>query len=244
MKHIPLKGVLSLTCLAVASSLAAYAQAPSFVDETYPVLEQARCSQCHQDNGVASATRLKFPHKEASDAAISQFGLSLVRLVDRENPKESLLLRKPTNQTPHGGGERFPVGSPQEKVLLAWINRLAALTGPEAAEAIEAWDNPEEVSGRLESAVLRRLTNKQYDNTVRDLLKDFSKPALRFPPDDYVEGYQNQYEALSVSLGATNLADVVATAGGPPYPPQVRRRRAAEHAALLDQQASQQARNA
>jgi hypothetical protein len=52
------------------------------------------------------------------------------------------------------------------------------------------------------------------------------------------------YEALSVSLGATNLADVAATAGGPPYPPQVRRRRVAEHAALLEGQGPQQARNA
>jgi Rrf2 family cysteine metabolism transcriptional repressor len=54
--------------------------------------------------------------------------------------------------------------------------------------------------------------------------------------------FQSVYESLSASLGATNLADVAASAGGPPYPPAVRRRRAAEHAAL--QQTAQQARNA
>ena len=46
---------------------------------------------------------------------------------------------------------------------------------------------------------MRRLTNSQYDNTVRDLVKDFSRPASRFPTEDYVNGYKNQYEALSIS---------------------------------------------
>lgn len=53
------------------------------------------------------------------------------------------------------------------------------------------------------------------------------------------EVFQRVYEALSLSLGATNLAEVAATAGGPPYPPAVRRRVLAEH--LANQQ---EARNA
>jgi hypothetical protein len=47
--------------------------------------------------------------------------------------------------------------------------------------------------------VLRRLTHSQYDNTVRDLLKDTSNPASQFPTEDYVNGFKNQYQALSVS---------------------------------------------
>ena len=34
---------------------------------------------------------------------------------------------------------------------------------------------------------------------MRDLLKDTSDPANQFPPEDYVNGFKNQYEALSVS---------------------------------------------
>ena len=49
------------------------------------------------------------------------------------------------------------------------------------------------------------------------------------------EVFQRVYESLSVSLAATSLADVAATAGGPPYPPQVRRRRIAEHSAQQSQ---------
>jgi Rrf2 family protein len=47
------------------------------------------------------------------------------------------------------------------------------------------------------------------------------------------EVFQRVHEALDERLGATTLADVAATAGGPPFPPSVRRRHAAEHAALL-----------
>ncbi|MCA1568756.1 MAG: Rrf2 family transcriptional regulator [Chloroflexi bacterium] len=51
------------------------------------------------------------------------------------------------------------------------------------------------------------------------------------------EVFQRVYESLSASLGATNLAEVVATAGGPPYPPEVRRRRAARHSAMTAHEA-------
>ena len=53
--------------------------------------------------------------------------------------------------------------------------------------------------GLRAKAVLRRLTHSQYNNTVRDLLKDTSNPANQFPPEDYVNGFKNQYEALSLS---------------------------------------------
>jgi Rrf2 family transcriptional regulator, cysteine metabolism repressor len=43
------------------------------------------------------------------------------------------------------------------------------------------------------------------------------------------EVFQRVYESLSMSLGATSLADVALSAGGPPYPIQVRRRRAGLH---------------
>ena len=51
------------------------------------------------------------------------------------------------------------------------------------------------------------------------------------------EVFQRVYESLSASLGSTNLAEVAATAGGPPYPPAVRRRRIAQHSARPTQEA-------
>ncbi len=47
------------------------------------------------------------------------------------------------------------------------------------------------------------------------------------------ELFQRVYEALDGTLTATTLADVAATAGGPPYPPSVRRRAAEQHAVMV-----------
>ena len=45
---------------------------------------------------------------------------------------------------------------------------------------------------RRPDQLLRRLTHSQYNNTVRDLLGDYSRPADRFPPEDFVNGFKNQ----------------------------------------------------
>ncbi|APR77311.1 Cellulose-binding domain protein [Minicystis rosea] len=40
-------------------------------------------------------------------------------------------------------------------------------------------------------APLRRLTNEEYNNTIRDLLGDTSRPADAFPPDEAIGGFEN-----------------------------------------------------
>jgi hypothetical protein len=48
-------------------------------------------------------------------------------------------------------------------------------------------------------APLRRLTNAEYDNTVRDLLGDASSPARAFPPDTLEHGFDKGYKTQTVS---------------------------------------------
>jgi len=45
---------------------------------------------------------------------------------------------------------------------------------------------------------MRRLTHSQYNHTVRDLLGDQTSPANQFPPEDFVNGFQNQSDAQSI----------------------------------------------
>src|SRR5262245_2525019 len=60
---------------------------PSFFwTSVYPVLETAQCRSCHTRDGVASATRLHFPEKDATGNQIQVFGLSLSPLVQRDRP--------------------------------------------------------------------------------------------------------------------------------------------------------------
>ena len=161
-----------------------------FQSQVFPVFEAAKCSGCHAASGVASATRLHFPERDATPAQIQAFGLSLSNLVDRADASKSLLLTKPTNVARHTGGVRIKPGSPEEQIVAKWVTSLASASDATLAAAMKSL-----AAGEGEAApkqLVRRLTHAQYDNTVRDLLGDYSKPAERFPPEDYVDGFKNQ----------------------------------------------------
>ncbi len=54
--------------------------------------------------------------------------------IDLEDPAKSLILLKPTLSIPHGGDERFPLGSPDYVTLLNWIRSGAAFDEEGASE--------------------------------------------------------------------------------------------------------------
>jgi hypothetical protein len=184
----------SIACLAlIAAGLTAEAQTASsslFTEKLYPVFEKAQCRLCHNDNGVASGTRLRFPAEKATAAEIEQFGLRLRAFVDPDRLEDSLLLQKPTNRISHTGGERIRQGSDDEKLLHAWATYLTRLTAAPPSSHRPRATGPQ---------TLRRLTHNQYNNTVRDLLGDESRPASKFPSEDFVHGFTNQAEGQGMS---------------------------------------------
>ncbi|MCM3879285.1 MAG: DUF1592 domain-containing protein [Vicinamibacterales bacterium] len=191
----PLVALTVITLGVVSTGTRAQTPAPTpafFSDKVFPVLQEARCSGCHASDGVASATRLHFPDKGATPAQIQAFGLSLAPLVNRADATKSLLLGKPTNTIKHTGGERIHPGSEEETVLTQWVQFLASTSDEQLASMTKGLGDMGE-AGPAE--LVRRLTHAQYDNTVRDLLSDFSHPALRFPPEDFVDGFKNQLTA-------------------------------------------------
>jgi hypothetical protein len=194
---------LRLAVLVLATAAAALVQAQSaardesfFAGKLYPLMHNAQCNLCHNDNGVAAATRLRFPGAEATPEQITAFGLSLLELTDRQHPGQSPLLLKPTNRLEHTGGERISPGSEQESVLLAWIGYLAGLSDEQVRSARERVARAAQSS--LEPLTVRRLTHSQYNNTVRDLLGDQSRPADNFPKEDFIHGFKNQSEGQGV----------------------------------------------
>ena len=179
---------------------ASHAQNTTFATGLYPVLEKAGCRNCHNRDGVASATRIHFPEADATPAAIEAFGKSLVVVVDREHPDQSLLLRKPTNRMAHGGGERIKPGSPKEAKLLDWIATLAKLSGDDLTTALHYRELEERGTGAAgNEPELHRLTHSQYNHTIRDLLGDQSAPANQFPPEDFINGFKNQAQGQNLS---------------------------------------------
>jgi hypothetical protein len=167
-----------------------------FSTKVYPIFEAAQCRACHATDGVASGTRLHFPEKDASPAQIQLFGLSLALLVDRSDSPHSLLLVKPTNRLRHTGGERVHTGSEEERLLTQWVEYLAS--SPEDSLAAARRRLGESAGGPKPDQLVRRLTHSQYNNTVRDLLGDYSRPAQRFPSEDYVDGFKNQLRLQSM----------------------------------------------
>lgn len=165
------------------------ASSDQFASAVYPVLQKANCRTCHTDTGVASATRLHFPESGASAIEIENFGKNLSVLVDRQKPETSLLVTKPTNRTPHTGGKLIAPGSKEDGILQAWASYLAHLP-PSIAIA--------EPTAKSAAGVIRRLTHSQYNHTVHDLLGDQTNPANQFPPEDFVNGFQNQSDAQSI----------------------------------------------
>lgn len=163
-----------------------------FTQRVVPVLEKGGCQNCHNADGVASGTRFRFPEEGATAEEMVLFGKSLHFLVDRTDPAKSLLVNKPTQRVGHAGGKKIAPGSPEEAVMRTWVDYLVRNTKPTDQFAL---------GHRRHEArpVLRRLTNAQYNNTVRDLLGDDSRVADQFPAEDFVGGYRNQFQAQSVS---------------------------------------------
>src|SRR6188508_2170621 len=89
-----------------------------------------------------------------------------------------------------------------------------------------------------------RLARPADQIAMADAIRALEGPILEMPcagvgdlehcdrpqPCSVHEVFQRVYESLSLSLGATSLAEVLTTAGGPPYPIEVRRRRIALNA--------------
>src|SRR5207248_1902636 len=78
-------------------------------------------------------------------------------------------------------------------------DRLAQLKGDDLAQALRYRDEEAAGGGSRPHIALRRLTHSQFNRTVRDLLGDRSLPANQFPPEDFVNGFKNQYVAQSLS---------------------------------------------
>jgi hypothetical protein len=184
--------------LALTAALATATDTVSFSKSVYPIFEEAGCRACHNPDGVASATRLQFPEQSAPADRIEAFGRSLAILIDAKAPENSMLFRKPTLRIAHAGGQRIQPGSPEEFALRAWIDRLTQLKGDELSKALRYREEEAGGAKRPEIA-LRRLSHSQYNRTVRDLLGDGSLPANQFPPEDFVNGFKNQYVAQALS---------------------------------------------
>jgi hypothetical protein len=119
--------------LAVKVSGTAASRPVSFTNDVMAVLTKAGCNQgaCHGSPAGKGGFKLSmFGYDPALDqpAIVTADG---GRRVDLKDVPKSLLLQKPTASVPHGGGQRFPLDSPEYRALRAWMEAGAPADPPE-----------------------------------------------------------------------------------------------------------------
>ncbi len=107
------------------SAAAAAADAPkvTFLRDVAPILNKVGCTSgtCHGaakgKNGFKLSLRGYDPQFDYEALLYDLSG----RRFNRADPARSLMLAKPTQQVPHGGGLRFEPGSEYYKIIYNWI---------------------------------------------------------------------------------------------------------------------------
>ena len=99
-----------------------------------------RCMGCHAEGTEANRRHVK-KHgprmsffKEAGPEATLDY-LRGSRLMDTTAPEKSLLLRKPLNTVPHGGGKKFAMGDQGHKAFRAFAEDYARIARDSYADA-------------------------------------------------------------------------------------------------------------
>src|SRR5687768_14826170 len=93
---------------------------------------------------------------------------------------------------------------------LAWIALAAFACGPNGTIVEET---PQICAPRDPGrATIHRLNRAEYNNTIRDLLADDSRPADDFPADDFGYGFDNISDVLSISPLLFEKYELAATA--------------------------------
>src|SRR5205085_10842888 len=110
-----------LLLLITAASL--HAAEPSFRNQIQPILARYGCSAgaCHGAAAGQGGFKLSLRGYDDEGDFFTITRSAQGRRVTLEDPARSLILLKATKLAPHKGGERFPVDSPEYRILADWI---------------------------------------------------------------------------------------------------------------------------
>ncbi len=174
---IPTRAAAAIALLAAAGTVSLSAQTPAqaeFDQHIAPLLTQY-CISCHSEAAASSDVRLDYPTEAAARQVASTddgFWDRVATAVSTKRMPPSFALAQPTND--------------ERAVLAAWINRnlLTANGEPDPGPFMAP-----------------RLNNRQYANSVRDLLylPDDYDAAADFPPDERGDGFDNNAGTLTIS---------------------------------------------
>jgi len=110
-----------------------------FVSEVVPILTKFGCNAgaCHGKASGQNGFKLSllgFDPKSDYDALVRE---GRGRRIFPSDPARSLFLKKPTAQVPHGGGKRFPIGSPESQRIVRWRDQRGQ--EPFSKKSLDFW---------------------------------------------------------------------------------------------------------
>jgi len=140
--------VMALMCAAALAASAGEKPKLSFVKDIVPIFTKAGCanSNCHGSIRGQAGFKLSLfgyePDLDYDAITKQQDG----RRINKIEPEKSLILLKPTFSIPHGGGERFKVGSLEYEAILDWIRDGATYDSAGSPRLKTLQVTPEEIT--------------------------------------------------------------------------------------------------
>src|SRR5438270_8725153 len=137
---------LALFFVGIGAALAADAPV-TFVRDVMPILNKVGCTSgmCHGaakgKNGFKLSLRGYDPEFDYRALVSDLSG----RRFNRTDPAQSLMLLKPTQQIPHGGGLKLEKDSAYYKTILRWISEGTPFGDPVSAQVTKLEVNPPEL---------------------------------------------------------------------------------------------------
>lgn len=171
--------LLTLTALVVgAAQLGPRARAstkaavPQFLRDVSPILDKKGCSvaACHGKFGGRGGLQLSLLTLTPADDFEPLVRGGRGRRVNLLEPEKSLLLMKATNKTPHSGGVRFAVGSPEYRTIRDWIAAGAPFDETTDASLTKLTVSPAQVTlAKVGQKVPLKVLASFSDGTTRDV---------------------------------------------------------------------------
>jgi hypothetical protein len=142
-----------------------------FSNDIVPILSKLGCNSggCHGKASGQNGFKLSvfgFDPAADYDAIVKE---ARGRRVFPASPERSLFLRKPTAQTPHGGGRRLEVGSRDYATLLEWIRQGMPIGRDDAPRLVRIDVTPAERVLGFETDLQVEATAVYSDDSTRDV---------------------------------------------------------------------------
>lgn len=144
----------------------------SFRRDVMAVLSKAGCNQgvCHGNQNGKGGFKLSLRGQDPDLDLAALMRDQGARRIDRLEPAQSLLLRKPTMSIAHEGGRRFTVDSPEYVLLRDWIAAGCADDGATSASLVRIEVTPgEQILVEPQAEVQMRVVAHFADGQTRDV---------------------------------------------------------------------------